>query len=168
MFQINDQQRIEAQLGFTWGILVGALASWAFIMFFTPWEWYFKVLSSIGEIGIVGTLLLTINELIKARRNYLDTLKEMAKMNEESTKVIQAQQEVKEDVKTLSNLASGVTNQAGLAQDDTKLQFERSASLPVDTQPLVDEKVKIGKNTFLLKDSKRSLHLKKGVKHDNN
>jgi len=40
----------------------------------------------------------------------------------------------KED-KTLSNLSSGDTKQCGTnAQDDTKLQLERSASLAVDTQ----------------------------------
>jgi len=39
----------------------------------------------------------------------------------------------KKDAETLSNLASGGTKQGGSnTQDDTKLQYERSASLPVD------------------------------------
>ena len=39
----------------------------------------------------------------------------------------------KKDVKTLSNLASGDTKQGGSnTQDDIRLQYERSASLPAD------------------------------------
>lgn len=85
---LSPQTQIEASIGFTSGILIGALASWVFIIFFTQWEWYFKVFSSIGEVGIVGSLLLSLNEMIKTRRNYIETMKEMKKLNEDSNKII--------------------------------------------------------------------------------
>jgi len=57
----------------------------------------------------------------------------------EQLKKIINSQEKKED-KTLSNLSSGDTKQGGInSQDDTKLQIERSASLPADTHP--DDKI---------------------------
>jgi len=48
--------------------------------------------------------------------------------------------EEKKEGKPLSQLPSGDTNQADKLsiQDDTKLQSERSASLPVDNHPLAD------------------------------
>ena len=86
--QLSEQTQIEASIGFTAGILVGALASWVFIMFFTPWEWYFKLFSSIGEVGIVGSLLLTLRAQIQQRRNYIETQAEMKKITEASEKII--------------------------------------------------------------------------------
>ena len=48
---------------------------------------------------------------------------------------IEVNSQVKKDVGTLSNPLSGDTKQGGIkSQDDTKLQIERSASLPVDNQ----------------------------------
>jgi predicted ferric reductase len=87
--KLSEQVMIEAQIGFYWGIIVGALASYVFIMFFTTWQWYFKLFSTIGELGILGTLGMGLYQLIKTRRNYLDAQAEMKKMSEESAKVIQ-------------------------------------------------------------------------------
>jgi hypothetical protein len=47
------------------------------ILFFTNWQWYFKLASLIGSLGIIGSLILSLKELFKVRRNYLDTIKEM-------------------------------------------------------------------------------------------
>lgn len=78
--KLSELTKIEAQMGFLIGILIGVLASWTFIVFFTTWQWYFKVFSSIGEIGIMGSLVMQLNETRKARRNYIDVQKEMKKM----------------------------------------------------------------------------------------
>lgn len=85
---LSEQTKIEAQIGFTIGILIGAFAAGIFILFFTEWQWYFKFFSAIGSLGILGSLGLTLNELIKARRNYIDALKEMKRLNTESNGVI--------------------------------------------------------------------------------
>ena len=86
--QLSELTKLEAQIGFSSGILVGVIASWVFIVFFTPWQWYFKVLSSIGEIGIVGSIIFSLIELSKARKNYIAVQKEMLKMKEQSQKII--------------------------------------------------------------------------------
>jgi hypothetical protein len=57
-------------------------------MFFTDWAWYFKLFTTIGEIGILGSLALALFEMIKARRNYIETQKEMNRINDESSKVM--------------------------------------------------------------------------------
>ena len=79
---ISEQTQIEAQIGFLGGILVGALASWAMIMFFTPWEWYFKLFATIGEIGIIGSLSLALQQTIQGRRQYIEAKESFAKTEE--------------------------------------------------------------------------------------
>lgn len=74
---LSEQTKLEAGIGFTSGILVGAVASWILIIFFTPWQWYFKVFSSVGSLGIIGSLWMSLNEQIKARRLYIAAMKEM-------------------------------------------------------------------------------------------
>jgi len=88
--KITELQMLEGQIGFYWGIIAGALASYVFIMFFTDWQWYFKLFSTIGEIGILGTLGLGLYQLIKARRNYLDAQAEMKKISAESAEVVKS------------------------------------------------------------------------------
>ena len=77
--ELSEQTKLEAGIGFTSGILVGAIASFVLIIFFTPWQWYFKVFSGIGSLGIVGSLLMSLNEQIKARRLYIAAVAEMNK-----------------------------------------------------------------------------------------
>ena len=60
--------QIEAQIGFYGGILVGVIASWVMLMFFSGWEWYWKLFSSIGQISIMGILVLGLYNAIKMRR----------------------------------------------------------------------------------------------------
>jgi len=86
--QLSERTKIEAQIGFTVGILVGSIAALVFIMI-TSWQWYFKLFSAIGSVGIIGSLLLTLSELIKARRNYIETMEEMKNVNNEANKVIE-------------------------------------------------------------------------------
>ena len=86
-FQLSERTKIDAQIGFTVGILVGSIAAFVFIMV-TNWQWYFKLFSAIGSMGIIGSLALTLNELIKARKNYIETMNEMKKMNDEANKVV--------------------------------------------------------------------------------
>lgn len=77
--ELSEQTKLEAGIGFTSGILVGAVASFVLIMFFTPWQWYFKVFSAIGSLGIIGSLWMSLNEQIKARRLYIAAVAEMNK-----------------------------------------------------------------------------------------
>jgi uncharacterized membrane protein YeaQ/YmgE (transglycosylase-associated protein family) len=86
--QLSELTKIEAQQGFIIGMLVGVIASWVFIVFYTQWQLYFKVFSSIGEIGICGSLIFSLIELSKARKNYIAVQKEMLKMKEQSQKII--------------------------------------------------------------------------------
>lgn len=79
--KLSQLTLIESQIGFTSGILVGALGSWVFIIFFTNMEWWVKVLSSIGEVGIVGSLLLSLKGTIEVRRSYLDAQNIMQAQN---------------------------------------------------------------------------------------
>lgn len=81
---LSELTKIEAQIGFTVGVLIGVFASWAFILFFTTWQWYFKVFSSIGELGIVGTLVLQLAQTIKTRKDYIEVMKNVqsAQMDE--------------------------------------------------------------------------------------
>lgn len=101
--KLNELRMYEAQIGYTWGIIIGALASWVFIMFFTQWEWYFKLFSSIGEVGIIGSLALSLRQSIRARRSYLDTRAEMDKINTESHNIIDKRQEIIEEVSNTLN-----------------------------------------------------------------
>ena len=80
---ISQQTQIEAQIGFLIGIMLGALSSWVLIMFFTPWEWYFKLFATIGEIGIIGSLGLALMQTIAQRKQYLDAKKYMESEEEE-------------------------------------------------------------------------------------
>ena len=89
-FQMSEQTRIESQIGFTIGILIGAIAGGVLILFFTPWEWYFKVFSAIGSAGIIGSLTLSLMELFKIRKNYLMTQAEMKKIRAEGSHDIAA------------------------------------------------------------------------------
>ena len=82
--QLSEQTKIEAQIGFTSGILVGAISASILVLFFTPWEWYFKLFSAVGSIGIIGSLVLSLTEQIKTRRNYLDMKLEMERVKKES------------------------------------------------------------------------------------
>lgn len=69
---MNELRKIEAQIGFTSGILVGALAGGVFLVIFAQVQWYFKIFYFIGSAGVVGSLVLSLKELIKMRRNYLE------------------------------------------------------------------------------------------------
>jgi uncharacterized protein YacL len=79
-YKLSEQTQIEAQIGFYIGIIIGMLASWVMIMFFTEWEWYFKLFSCIGYIGILGMLGLGLAQAIKTRRHFLLAKVEMEKM----------------------------------------------------------------------------------------
>ena len=88
MYELSEQTKIESQIGFTIEILIGATSAGVLILFFTDWQWYFKLFSAIGSLGIIGNLSLALKELLRMRRNYLDTLEEMKNINNKSTEVI--------------------------------------------------------------------------------
>jgi len=94
--RLSEQTKIEAQIGFQCGILVGVLSSWVIILT-TNWEWYYKLFSSIGEAGIVGSLIFSLIELFKMRKNYLNVQTEMAKMNVESNNKLGEQNGAKKE-----------------------------------------------------------------------
>ena len=75
--KLSELTKCEAQIGFMFGILLACMSSWIFILFFTELQWYFKVTSSIGEVGIVGSIVLSLSELIKMRRGLVEAYKEM-------------------------------------------------------------------------------------------
>ena len=81
--KLSQQTQIESQIGFLIGILIGAFSSWVLIMFFTPWEWYFKLFATIGEIGIIGSLSLALQQAVEQRRAYIDAKKTMESVGEE-------------------------------------------------------------------------------------
>ena len=82
-FQISEQTKMESQIYFLIGIMIGALSSWVLIMFFTPWEWYFKLFATIGEIGIIGSLGLALQQALEQRRAYIDAKKTMESVGTE-------------------------------------------------------------------------------------
>lgn len=86
--KISEQTQLEAQVGFLIGTMIGILASWIFVIFFTNFQWYFKVATSIGEIGIFGMMILSLRQAIITRKNYLETQEEMKKINEEANATI--------------------------------------------------------------------------------
>jgi MFS family permease len=93
----NPLRQLEMTIGFTTGILVGAVAGGVLLLFFTAWEWYFKLFSLIGSISICGMLIMSLAQTIKARRDYLLTLKEMDKVAEKITQDIDKIKEEKKN-----------------------------------------------------------------------
>jgi len=78
--EMSELRKLETSIGFTSGILIGALSAGVLILFFTDWQWYFKIFSGIGSFGIIGSLYLALSELIKGRRNLISAMEEMEKM----------------------------------------------------------------------------------------
>ena len=74
---LSVQTTIEAQIGFLIGIILGAMSSYVFIMFFVDWAWYFKFFTTVGYIGIFGSLVLSLIQTIGTRRQYLEAKKTM-------------------------------------------------------------------------------------------
>lgn len=74
---LSEQTRIEAQIGFTIGIMVGAAGAWIAVLFLSPMAWYYKLFTSLGSVGILGTLYFSLQQQFQIRKIYLDTLKEM-------------------------------------------------------------------------------------------
>ena len=68
---ISEQTRIEASIGFVAGILVSLLATLVIVLFFTEMVWYWKTFTVIGLVGMIGTQVLAIDQLWKARTAYL-------------------------------------------------------------------------------------------------
>lgn len=100
--QPSPQTQLEIQLGFTIGILIGAIGAGVLVLFFTTWEWYFKVISAIGSIGIIGSLTLAIFQIWNQRKNYLEALNMMKETKIESDKIIEEKtNEFKEEIKEL-------------------------------------------------------------------
>jgi len=81
--KLSEQTKMESQIYFLVGIMIGALSSWVLIMFFTPWEWYFKLFATIGEIGIIGSLSLALQQAVAQRRAYIDAKKAMESVGTE-------------------------------------------------------------------------------------
>ena len=96
--KISEQTKMDSQIYFLIGIMIGALSSWVLIMFFTPWEWYFKLFATIGEVGIIGSLSLALTQAIGQRRQYLDAKKSMDSMgSQEPEEEVKDAQQLVED-----------------------------------------------------------------------
>lgn len=79
---MDEQMKLESQIGFTIGILIGALGAGIVIIFFTELQWYWKVLSAIGEVGIIGNLAIALQQLFKVRKQYIEMQAEMKKLGD--------------------------------------------------------------------------------------
>jgi len=86
---MSELRKIEASIGFTSGILVGALASAVTVLFFVQMAWYFKIFTGIGSLGIVGMLYMALSDLIKNRRGLMAALEQMKSINTQSNKIIE-------------------------------------------------------------------------------
>ena len=84
VMNLSELRKIEAAIGFTSGILIGALSAGVLILFFTEWEWYFKVFSGIGSLGIIGSLYMALSDQIKARRGLMAAIAEMKNVDREN------------------------------------------------------------------------------------
>lgn len=78
---MSEIRKLEAAIGFTGGILVGALASAVTVLFFVDMAWYFKLFTAIGSLGIIGSLYMSLSEQIRARRSLKSAMEEMKKIN---------------------------------------------------------------------------------------
>lgn len=82
--EFSEVRKLEMGIGFTWGILIGAALGWLALTFLSALAWYYKLFSTIGSLGIIGSLILSLSQQVKARRDYLEVLKEMEKTNEKA------------------------------------------------------------------------------------
>jgi len=82
--QLSEQTKIEAQIAFLIGIIIGAMSGWMIILFFSNWQWYFKLFSSIGSLGIIGSISLSLLDQLNRRKALLEALKEMQYINTET------------------------------------------------------------------------------------
>jgi len=71
-------------------MFIGMFALAIFTMFFTSMKWYLKLFTGIGEISILGSIILSLYQQTKQRRVYLDTQIEMEKMQAESQAIIKS------------------------------------------------------------------------------
>ena len=83
--KMSPQTQFEAQIGFLIGILIGAISAWVMVIFFTPWQWYFKLFATIGSFGIVGSLTLALFQTIGQRRQYIEAKKIMDNIDMEKS-----------------------------------------------------------------------------------
>jgi hypothetical protein len=98
----SELRQLEMQIGFTWGILIGALAAAVSVIGFANMAWYYKVFAGIGSVGVMGSLAVSLYQLHKARKSYISTKLEMDRINEEAmaqiqTKIEEEHKEIKQD-----------------------------------------------------------------------
>jgi len=106
--KISELTKIEANIGFLIGVTTSVVASWVFVVFFTTMQWYFKAFSSLGQFSIMGMLIFQLVETFKIRKNYLEVLKEMEKVNKEAnTTINDAITELKKEDIDSTKLISG-------------------------------------------------------------
>jgi len=82
--QLSEQTKIESQIAFLIGIIIGAMSGWMIILFFSNWQWYFKLFSSIGSLGIIGSISLSLLDQFNRRKALLEALREMKYINPET------------------------------------------------------------------------------------
>lgn len=96
--------QLEMQIGFLIGTMIGILGADICIIVLVEMSVWIKVFTAIGGICVLGTLALGLKQSLSARKNYIETLAEMKKINEESLKTIDSfnnkentEKEVKKD-----------------------------------------------------------------------
>jgi hypothetical protein len=102
---MNDPLKtLEMQIGFLAGTMIGILGADICIILLVDMSVWIKVFTAIGGICVLGTLALGLKQSLSARKNYVETLAEMKKINEESLKTIDSfnnkentEKEVKKD-----------------------------------------------------------------------
>ena len=72
--KLSELTKLDCQLGFTAGILLASLGSGILVLFLLP-QWYWKLISIVGTVGIAGNLIIALRELIIMRRNLVEAQK---------------------------------------------------------------------------------------------
>lgn len=75
----SELTTIEMQVAFYIGIVIGLIGVWVVVVFITNFEWYWKVLTTISDIGMLGLQYFAIKQLLQARKNYLSVQEEIKK-----------------------------------------------------------------------------------------
>lgn len=91
--------QIEAQIGFLIGTIFGVAGADISIILLMDLNIWIKIFTGIGGICILGTLALGLKQSLTARKNYIETMAEMKKINEESLKTIDSFNNTEKEIK---------------------------------------------------------------------
>jgi hypothetical protein len=82
----SEIRKAEMQIGFLIGILIGAAAGGVLIVFFASMAWYFRLFSAVGSLGVIGTLLISLREQFKYRKEFIEAQRMMDELSNKNDK----------------------------------------------------------------------------------